>query len=161
MGSFKFYTIRNSEVYDADKEGEPRGVYTGYAKLNAQQKELLEQLPDDGCWLVIRRGRKVKMEDLSAMTAQENVEFALFEKDGVQLIARGDKRTIRISADMLEKMSHLGYEWTGHTHVGLNLMSSDGDKRVLSLFEQKESYVYNAKGERDSFVNPRYAQKRR
>jgi len=159
VGGFRFYTIRSSEEYDADREGDPSGVYSGYAELNARQRELLERLPDDGSWLALRKGG-VCMEDLSAMTAQTGVEFALFEKNGVQLLARGNERRIDVS-DRVEKMSRLGYEWTGHTHTGLNLMHSHGDLEVLSCFNQKESFVYNAKGECQSFGNPKYSKQKR
>jgi hypothetical protein len=155
-GSIRFYTIRNTEKYDTDREGDPKGVYAGYAALNATQTELLAKLPDDGSWVAIRKGG-VRMEDLAALTASEEVEFAMFQKGQTQLIVRGNKYSISVNANIVEKMARLGYEWVGHTHVGNNLVPSGSDKNVLSFFNQKESLIYNARGEYISIKNLRYA----
>jgi hypothetical protein len=153
--SIRFYTIRNTEKYDADRGGDPKGVYAGYAALNATQTELLAKLPDDGSWVAVRKGG-VRMDDLAALTASEEVEFAMFQKGQTQLIVRGNKYSISVSEDMVEKMARLGYEWTGHTHNGNNLVPSDSDRDFLSFFSQKESLIYNAKGESKPFNNLSY-----
>jgi hypothetical protein len=111
-GSIRFYTIRNLAEYDADREGDPKGVYAGYAALNATQSELSAKLPDDGSWVAVRKGG-VRMEDLAALTASEEVEFAMFQKGRTQLIVRGNRNKIDVNMNSLEKIIRLGYEWIG------------------------------------------------
>jgi hypothetical protein len=160
VGNVEFYTVRNPVEYDADREGDPKGIYAGYAKLNDIQSELLASMPDDGSWLVVKEGG-VNMEDLAAMTASKGVEFAIFEKGQTQLIVRGNKKNINVNAARMKKMANIGYEWKGHTHVGVNLVPSSDDLKILMLFTQEESLIYNAKGEYISVKNPRYAGRKR
>jgi hypothetical protein len=106
-------------------------------------------------WEAVRKGG-VRMEDLAALTASKEVEFAMFQKGRTQLIVRGNRNKIDVNVNSLEKIVRLGYEWIGHTHVGGNLVPSDEDIIILSFFSQKESFIYNAKGESEPFNNPNY-----
>jgi hypothetical protein len=152
--NIKFYTIRNPE-YDASREGDPRGVYSGYAELNARQKELLEQLPNDGDWLALEGGGAT-MNDLSVLTVKTKNEFTLFEKGPSQLIARGNAGQINIKVESIKEMVEAGYKWIGHTHTDDTLYPSDDDLKILKMFGQRESYIYNIKGESSEFYNSKY-----
>jgi hypothetical protein len=93
----------------------------------------------------------VSMIDLAALTAKENVEFAMFTRGPERLIVRGDRYSVNINPLDAAVLSAHGYKWSGHTHVGDYLSPSEGDKDVLWQFAQKRSVIYSAMGKRNIF----------
>lgn len=93
--------------------------------------------------------KNVKLSDLSALTAQTGVEFAMFTKGSERLIIRGDERSVNVSKSYALELKLLGYRWSGHTHPGIDdfcLMPSSGDKEILSIFSQDCTAIYNSTG---------------
>lgn len=64
--------------------------------LNKRQNYLLEQLPEYDSQCVVGK-KSVSLSDLSALTAQTGVEFAMFTKGAERLIIRGDERSVNVS----------------------------------------------------------------
>jgi hypothetical protein len=96
------------------------------------------------------------MIDLAALTAQENVEFAMFTRGPERLIVRGERYRVKINQFDAAKLNAQGYKWSGHTHVGNYLAASDGDEKILGQFAQKRSVIYNAMGKHNIFPNRKY-----
>lgn len=126
----------------------PVDVVFGHKDLNRRQQTILELLPKYGSQAIVSK-RDVSMLDLAALTANTGNEFAMFTRQGKRLIMRGDIETVPVrKADAL-KLFNAGYRWSGHTHVGrtaADLIASDGDKKILALFRQRRSAIYNALG---------------
>jgi hypothetical protein len=137
-------------------QGRPSAILHTGSPLTARQQTLLYQLPEYDSRVTVKKN-DVSMKDLSALTAKTGVEFATFTKGQERLIVRGNEKRVNITTDDAEKLSADGYKWSGHTHVGLyngwELSASNGDYDVLSKFSQKESVIYNAKGEYQTFKN--------
>ncbi|MFR2745840.1 MAG: phage minor capsid protein [Roseburia hominis] len=116
--------------------------------LNKRQTYLLEQLSGYDSRCVVSK-KNVKLSDLSALTAQTGVEFAMFTKGSERLIIRGDERSVNVSKSYALELKLLGYRWSGHTHPGIDdfcLMPSSGDKEILSIFSQDCTAIYNSTG---------------
>ena len=137
------------------EQAHPSDVRWG-KELSKRQQSILDQLPNYGDRVTVNK-RDVSMLDLSSMTAKTGDEFAMFTRQEKRLIVRGSKENIPLSEIDLLKLRDDGYKWSGHTHpgfMGANLIASQGDKDVLSLFEQGNSAIYNAAG-RYSLIYPK------
>jgi hypothetical protein len=125
-------------------------------ELSVRQQSLLDKLPEYNSRVVVKKN-EVSMTDLAALTAKTNVEYAMFTKGHERLVIRGDVKRVNITTEDAAMLSAQGYKWSGHTHVGLyngwELCASNGDYDVLSMFNQKESVLYNVKGEYRTFEN--------
>lgn len=89
------------------------------------------------------------MRDLSALTAHENVEFAMFTKGNERLIIRGDAGSVNVDIRKAKELAKEGYKWSGHTHPGSAktvLLPSGEDREILKCFNQKNSVTYNSVG---------------
>jgi hypothetical protein len=115
----------------------------------------LEKLPGYDSRATVKKS-DVSMIDLAALTAKENVEFAMFTRGPERLIVRGDRFNVEINEFDAAVLNARGYRWSGHTHVGDFLVASDGDRDVLRQFAQKRSVIYNAMGKRNIFPNQKY-----
>jgi hypothetical protein len=96
------------------------------------------------------------MKDLSTLTAETDVEFALFTKGSRRLVIRGDRRHVEIDEAEAKSLAEQGYRWSGHTHPGIGELvrtPSKGDYLVLAEFNQKKSVIYDALGKFDTFNN--------
>lgn len=116
--------------------------------LNKRQNYLLEQLPEYDSQCVVGK-KSVSLSDLSALTAQTGVEFAMFTKGAERLIIRGDERSVNVSKSYALELKLQGYRWSGHTHPGIDdfcLMPSSGDKEILNVFDQDYTAIYNSTG---------------
>jgi hypothetical protein len=57
---------------------------------------------------------------------------------------------VNISEEEAKSLSEEGFRFSGHTHPGTSSMvlyASKGDTRILACFNQKESAIYNSKGQ--------------
>jgi hypothetical protein len=137
-------------------QGRPSAILHTGSPLTAGQQSLLYQLPEYDSRVTVKKN-EVSMKDLSALTAKTGVEFAMFTRKQERLIVRGDATHVNITQENADVLSAQGYKWSGHTHIGLHdgweLSPSDGDREVLSKFAQKESAIYNVKGESLTFNN--------
>jgi hypothetical protein len=137
-------------------QGRPNAILHTGSPLTVRQQALLYQLPEYDSRVTVKKN-DASMKDLSALTAKTGVEFAMFTKGQERLIVRGNEKSVNITTDNAAKLSADGYKWSGHTHVGLyngwELSASNGDYDILSMFSQKESVLYNAKGEYQTFKN--------
>lgn len=129
--------------------GKAQGVVQFGAELNNRQKNLLKKLDKYDAVAVVDK-KDVNMADLSALTAETGVEYALFTKGSNRMIVRGDKVSVNIDIDKAKELAQNGYRWSGHTHPGYDLLAltaSDGDYNVLKAFGQKEGVIYNSLGQ--------------
>ena len=138
----------SSPISNPIEFGHPADVAFGGKELNQRQQRILDQLPGYGSQAVVKK-RDVSMLDLSAMTAKTGDEFAMFTRKGERLLVRGNVEGIPLKEKELIELSVRGYRWSGHVHPGItetDLIYSDGDKKALELFKQKNSVIYNAVG---------------
>jgi hypothetical protein len=131
--------------------GRPDDIARHKRPLNNRQQRLLDKLPEFDSRVTVRKS-DVSMIDLAALTAKEDVEFAMFTRGPERLIVRGDNRSVKINRFDAAKLNACGYKWSGHTHIGDYLFPSHGDKDVLRSFAQKRSVIYNAMGKRYIFL---------
>ena len=125
--------------------GEPWAILKHGKPLNSRQQELLDKLPEYDSRVTVGKD-DVSMKDLSALTAKEGVEFSMFTRGSERLVVRGDERHVNIDANGATALNAQGYKWSGHTHVGLNLAPSAGDRLILRHFNQATGLIYNAEG---------------
>jgi hypothetical protein len=135
--------------------GSPEAVARHGRPLNNRQRRLLDGLPGYDSRVTVKKS-DVSMIDLAALTAQENVEFAMFTRGSERLIVRGDRYSVNINLFDAAVLNARGYKWSGHTHAGNYLGPSEGDYGVLGQFAQKRSVIYNVTGERNIFPNKKY-----
>jgi hypothetical protein len=101
--------------------------------------------------VTVKKG-DVSMTGLAALTAKEQVEFAMFTRGSERLIVRGDRYHVNINPFDAAVLNARGYKWSGHTHIGDWLMESDGDIKILRQFQgQRCSVIYNSFGEYNPF----------
>ena len=129
-----------------DGVGEPWAIMRHGKPLDDRQQTLLDQLPEYDSRVEVDKSG-VSMMDLAALTAKTDVEYAMFTLGDKCLIVRGNETKVNIDKIDAVKMNAQGYEWTGHTHVGRNLIPSVGDKDVLNAFRHNSSTIYNSYGE--------------
>jgi hypothetical protein len=121
--------------------------------LNTRQQSLLDSLPEYDSRVIVSRN-SVKMSDLSALTANTGVEYAMFTKGNERLIVRGDERKVNVGVEEAALLNEQGYRLSGHTHVGTGLnmlLASDSDKIILREFKQEESAIYDSAGKYATF----------
>jgi hypothetical protein len=135
--------------------GRPDDIARHGKPLNNRQRRLLDKLPECDSRATVKKS-DVSMIDLAALTAQENVEFAMFTRGPERLIVRGNRGRVNINWFDAAKLNALGYKWSGHTHTGDYLVVSEGDNDVLMQFAQTRSVIYNAMGKRNIFPNLKY-----
>lgn len=129
-------------------KGNPNAILTFDTPLNSRQQKLLESLPGYDSRATVPK-RSVNMADLSALTAKTGDEFAMFTKGEERLVIRGNSTKVNINIDEAKRLSDNGYKWSGHTHPGIDdncLIPSEGDKNILTVFDQDMSVIYNSKG---------------
>lgn len=129
--------------------GKAQGVVQFGTELNTRQKNLLKQLDKYDAVAIVDK-KDVNMADLSALTAETGVEYALFTKGSKRMVVRGDMGSVNIDIDKAKELAQNGYRWSGHTHPGYDLFAltaSDGDYNVLKAFGQKEGVIYNSLGQ--------------
>lgn len=128
--------------------GTPEGIELFGDDLNSRQLRLLDKLMVYDSEIEVHK-KSVSMRDLSALTAHENVEFAMFTKGNKRLIIRGDPGSVNVDKKRAKELSKQGYKWSGHTHPGSTdavLFPSDGDMEILKCFNQSKSVTYNSVG---------------
>jgi hypothetical protein len=133
--------------------GKPSAIMQYDVQLSKRQKELLDSLVGYDSSVIVKKG-KVKMTDLSALTAKTGDEFAMFTKGNERLIIRGNGRSVNVTLDKAKELAQNGYRWSGHTHPGVDLNSmqaSAGDYAILKAFGQETSVIYNSLGEHLTF----------
>ena len=133
-----------------DGVGEPWAIKRHGKPLDDRQQAHLDRLPGFDSRVEVDKSG-VSMMDLAALTAKTGDEFAMFTQGDKRLIVRGDGAKVNIDTADAVKMNAQGYEWTGHTHAGCNLMPSVGDKKVLSAFCHNSSAIYNSFGDSCDF----------
>jgi len=134
--------------------GVPSDIYNHGKPLNNRQQALLDKLPEYNSRAIVGKD-DVSMNDLSALTAKEGVEFAMFTCGSKRLVVRGNNEHVNINSMRAMVLKMQGYKWSGHTHPGnskIVLRSSDGDVMVLKAFNQNVSVIYNSVGEYQTFT---------
>ena len=134
-------------------KGNPNAILLFNVELSNRQKRLLDKLPNYDSKVIVDKS-DVNLADLSALTAKEGVEFAMFTKKNERLIIRGNEYMVNIDEQLAKKLSKEGYRWSGHTHPGdtmFVLFASDGDKQILKCFNQLRSVIMNSKGQFNVF----------
>ena len=131
------------------EKGKPWAVLRHGRPLTKRQQALLDKLPECGSRAVVKKS-DVSMNDLAALTAKEQVEFAMFTRGAERLVVRGDRLRVYISPAEAIVMRVSGYKWSGHTHVK-GLLASIGDKEILKQFSQMRSAIYDSMGDYNTF----------
>ena len=130
-------------------KGNPNAILQFDVDLSNRQQKLLEVLPKVDSRVVVPK-KLTSMKDLSALTAKTGHEFALFTKGNQRLIIRGSTDFVNINIEDAIKLAKEGYKFSGHTHPGITnnvLTASEGDYLILQAFKQKQSAIYNSKGQ--------------
>ena len=129
--------------------GDPAGIANAYAGLNSRQELLLSWLTEVNSRVIVGKS-EVSMNDLSALSAATQVEFAMFTRGSQRLIIRGIADKVFVNTDDALLLKGQGYKWSGHTHINkgfAGLVPSDGDIAVLEAFAQRYSVLQNASGQ--------------
>lgn len=132
-----------------NSKGRPTAITQFDVDLNNRQTKLLNELPKYDSQVIVNKD-EVSMKDLSALTAKENCEFAMFTKESSRLIIRGNNSSVNIDVEKAKELHKQGYKWSGHTHPGTDrncLIASKGDYKILETFNQKQSVIYNSLGQ--------------
>ena len=137
--------------------GDPYGVAKYGQSLDKRQRVLLDRLQNVDDIVTVRKN-SVNMTDLSALTAHENVEFAMFTRGSERMVVRGDEGHVYIGSTEAEKLSSQGWRWSGHTHTGdpsidtTIKLESPGDREILNQFiNQTQSVIYDSYGQHKTF----------
>lgn len=134
--------------------GIPPGVALYGDNLNSRQLNILSYLQKYDDRMIFDK-KKVSMKDLAALTAHENVEFAMFTRKNKRYIIRGGIDGCNISENEALQLAKQGYKWSGHTHPGtdyaVNLPSGD-DRYILRVINQKYSMICSSTGRRYVFA---------
>ena len=132
-------SARNSSI------GKPNRVSAG-ASLSKRQMALLNNLQEDGDSVVVSK-RKCSTKDIAALSAHEGVEFALLTRKGERMVFRGNDHHVNaLNGVTVLQYRDDGWKWSGHTHVYGGLLPSDGDQKILALFDQRQSAIYDYSG---------------
>lgn len=143
----KIQRIENIEQRNSGKGNANAIVHFG-TELSNRQKRLAEKLSSYDSKCIISK-KDVNMPDLSALTADTGVEYAMFTKGKERLIIRGNETSVNVSRAYAKELKLQGYRWSGHTHPGMDdfcLMPSDGDREILNEFDQPCTAIYNSAG---------------
>lgn len=143
----KIQMIENIEQRNSGK-GNANAIAHFGTELNNRQKRLAEKLGSYDSKCIIGK-KEVNMSDLSALTANTGVEYAMFTKGKERLIIRGNEASVNVSRAYAKELKLQGYRWSGHTHPGMDdfcLMPSGGDKEILNEFDQSCTAIYNSAG---------------
>jgi hypothetical protein len=136
-----------------NSKGNPTAINHFQVDLNSKQTELSNRLPFYDSQIIVPK-KSVTMRDLSALTAKNCVEYAMFTKGNERLIIRGDAKSVNISPKKAKILAEQGYRWSGHTHITKNdFQASYGDYEVLAQFNQDESVIYDNFGHFNTFKN--------
>lgn len=128
--------------------GNPNAVFIFDEPLNNRQQSLLAYLVNYDDVITVKKST-VNMKDLSALTAKEGVEFALFTRKNERMVVRGGRSSVNINVNKAKELNGGGWRWSGHTHPGVDdfsTLASREDKMILNCFSQNESAIYNSKG---------------
>lgn len=132
-------STRNSAI------GKPNLVSAG-ASLSKRQTVLLNNLQNDGDSVIVSK-RKCSLKDIAALSAHEGVEFALLTRKGERMVFRGNDHHVNaLNGATVQQYRDDGWKWSGHTHVYGGLIPSDGDQKILALFDQRQSAIYDYSG---------------
>lgn len=137
----------------SSRRGDPESIYDGLGRLSKPQEKLLLQLQEPGDTIAVRK-RDASLRDISALTAHEHVEFALFTRKGERMVVRGARSTVPIGPEDAARLARQGWRWSGHSHPGTHpsgLEASDRDRIILKAFDQVSSVVVNSVGEFKQF----------
>lgn len=132
-----------------ESPGNPSAILHFGEELSDRQKRILSSLSNTGDRVILKKS-DVSMIDLSALTAETGVEYALFTKGNTRMVVRGDKSKVYIDAAEAGSLAKEGYRFSGHTHTTVDpndLMASSGDYAILDAFGMKRSVIYNPAGQ--------------
>ncbi|GHU47354.1 hypothetical protein FACS1894120_5300 [Clostridia bacterium] len=134
-------------------KGNPSAISHFDRPLNERQERLNGSITEYGARVTVPK-TDANMTDLAALTAANEVEYAMFTKGGERLIIRGDISSVPVDLELAKELSKAGYKWSGHTHPGFDrfiLFPSKGDTKILKIFPQEFSAIYNSLGQHYKF----------
>lgn len=132
--------------------GKPKFVNAG-SPLSKKQSNLLNRLQNDGDLITVNK-RDCGLKDIAALSAHEGVEFALLTRKGERMVFRGNDHHVNsLNGLTVPQYRDAGWKWSGHTHVYGGTIPSDGDLKILKLFNQNQSAIYDYRGERGMVFN--------
>ena len=125
--------------------GKPSAVI-GRGKLDKRQESILSAL-QKGNGRAILNKKGVSMRDLSALTAQEEVEFAMLTRKNERMVFMGTRMQVSaINDQSAAALAKEGWRLSGHTHAVGGLVPSNGDMQILNYFGQERSALYDPVG---------------
>ncbi|MDR0883330.1 MAG: hypothetical protein LBN05_01780 [Oscillospiraceae bacterium] len=128
--------------------GRPAAMLHSGVSLSKKQSFLLENLPEEGCQVVLPR-KKVSLRDLAALTLATDVEYTMFTKGNQRKVVRGNHGAVSFTEAEIRTLVSGGWRWSGHTHPGVDfrvLLPSKADKDFLRAFPQAQSAIINSSG---------------
>lgn len=66
---------------------------------------------------------------------------------------KNDHHVNSLNGQTVPQYRDAGWKWSGHTHVYGGTIPSDGDLKILKLFNQNQSAIYDYRGERGMVFN--------
>jgi hypothetical protein len=129
-----------------------RAISAGASDLSPRNASVLAQLEGYGSRAVIPK-KGFGQSDLAALSAATGDEFAMFTTGGRRLLVRGNAGGVPISlADgSAQSLANQGWRWSSHMHPDGSLLSSAGDRAVLSVFRNSRSSIMTPTGSRGLF----------
>lgn len=69
-------------------------------------------------------------------------------RNGQRMIFRGNDHHVNsLNGVTVPTYRDAGWKWSGHTHVYGGILPSDGDIKILKLFNQKQSVIFDYRGQ--------------
>ena len=134
-------------------KGNPNAIEHFGRPLNSRQKYLNDMLSGYNSKAIVRK-EDVNLKDIAALTAMNDVEYALFTRKGERMVVRGDIDHVNITPETAKTMAAEGWRWSGHTHPGDGpnvKIASLGDMEVLKAFGQEYSVILDSTGKYEIF----------
>ena len=134
-------------------KGNPNAIEHFGRPLNNRQQRLDDALQGYDSKITVPK-KDVNLKDIAALTANTNVEYALFTRKTERMIIRGALDHVNITPDMARGMAADGWRWSGHTHPGQGpnvKVPSEGDEEVLRAFGQEFSVILDSTGKYEVF----------
>lgn len=64
------------------------------------------------------------------------------------MVFRGNDHHVNsLNGETVPQYRDAGWKWSGHTHVYGGVIASDGDIKILRLFNQEQSAIYDYRGD--------------
>ena len=137
--------VSSPTIESRNPVGKPSAVIGG-EKLNKRQENILSALQNGNGRAILKKSG-VSMRDLAALTAQEEIEFAMLTRKSKRMVYMGTRGQVPALNDQTAAaLAKDGWRLSGHTHAVGGLIPSNGDMLILNYFGQERSALYDPVG---------------